>query len=244
MKKVIAIILLTILSISCFALRIESGDTTAKGTFFAALSSDYATPSTGLSDANFTRWYYIDGTYGSAAYVTITEVNAVNMPGLYEVTFADPNIITLTDCNEAELTLRFYPNDGITAVSLLAAEVFRDYRLSMLQADVNGLNTIIAREIESYAPAKAGDAMKLAADGLDALDVNEPASTDPNTWSFKHALLWPFWQGTNIYKMEVPDLNYPGIGALTLYKRDGVTVFTIQDINETNNVQIRRSIWD
>lgn len=309
MKKLIAIILLMILSISAFALRIESGDTSAKGTFYAVLSSDYITPSTGLSDANFTRWYCIDGTYGSAAYVTIAEVNAVNMPGIYEVTFADPNIITLTDCNEAELTLRFYPDDGVTAVSILAAEVFREYRLSVLQADVNALNTVVARELVIYDSPTRADATadkaeivgwldeandvdgtlglikiqtdkisdvnnnirsdiadsnlaitariedvnlaaadktgyKLAADGLDALDVNEPANTDPNTWSFRHAALWPFWLGTNIYKMEIPDLNYPGIGTLTLYKRDGVTPFAVQDINETNNVQIRHSIWE
>ncbi|MCK9245145.1 MAG: hypothetical protein M0P75_07730, partial [Candidatus Marinimicrobia bacterium] len=114
-----------------------------------------------------------------------------------------------------------------------------------IRSDIADSNLAITARIEDVNLAAADKTgCKLAADGLDALDVNEPASTDPNTWSFKHALLWPFWQGTNLYKMEIPDLNYPGIGTLTLYKRDGATVFTVQDVNETNNVQIRHSIWD
>lgn len=113
-------------------------------------------------------------------------------------------------------------------------------------AFVSGVNnvTLFVQATGCFSVSKSYDVANIdITSSLNAIDVNEPASSDPNTWTYRHALLWPFWHGTNRYVMSIPDSNQPGQGTLTIYKRDGVTPLAVQDVNETTSVHTRDSIW-
>jgi hypothetical protein len=106
--------------------------------------------------------------------------------------------------------------------------------------DVNDYIASKIDDVNGIAGSKTG--YFLDPNGLMYVNTGEQ-ELDPNLWDFRDMLLLPFAQLTNKYTLQITDLNDAGFGILTIYKRDDTTPFLIQSTSETNDLQIRGSIW-
>lgn len=129
MKKITAIILLTILSISCFAVRIEETDATRKVAFVAVSPADYTTRQSSLT--NLVVYYSVDGS--EMTLMTTPTATAMTTAGDFWLSIDEVGMITLpADCNEAELFLNISATEMATVS--VSVELYRDYTLTLIKA--------------------------------------------------------------------------------------------------------------
>jgi hypothetical protein len=126
MKKLLAIIILTILSISCFAVRIEETDVTRKVAFVAVSPTDYITRQSSLT--NLVVYYSVDSS--EMTLMTTPTATAMTTAGDFWLSVDEVGMVTLpADCNEAELFLNISATEMATVS--ISIELYRDYTLTL-----------------------------------------------------------------------------------------------------------------